>query len=697
MSWRPATTTKLLLGTLAIFLTAGCGGEFTGDSHQALSMQSPTRAKSFGPGPLPQGMADSFPEFTQPKSESEALLKLGPVSGTTARPLLQKASNGSFGAWLLDKSGQLAASTSLSAAVNVDWEVKGTGDFDRDGQPDILWQHKTKRTLVVWLMNGTSYLRSIGLPTAASGWTLSAVADFDGDGSPDLLWRNVATGQISFWKMQGTTVSSAVGVGIAPSTGGPWKICAAADFFQDRCADIVWQSEANQSLKVWKWSGVAQAGEVSWSAPPLGFALRGADDFNSDGQADLLLENRSTSEIGFLPVRDGAPAAYTKIGTGNSSRVLVGVLPPAAPAVKRSAVDGYFSQAVFDVRRNRLYCTNAYLNRVEVYDAATKTLLSPIEVGSQPQGIDISADGSKLIVCASGTSFIYLVDLASATPVVTSIPLPRTQYLALRLPFYAVCTSNNRAVISSQNENFMLEFDFTTQSFREISEYFSGVRYLAASPDKSTIVATETLVSSCFAQKYSPSTGQFSPYITIPRSISSASVRNDGTTLFNEFVINPLGQILGRQPTFTAANRSPNWSCFNSDASRTIASYYKEVVVLDSKNYQVCARLTLPADVNFIVAGATPNRYFAISGAEVLDIDLTDNLAPVVEPMEALKVPIGKTYTTKLIAKDPEGRSIQWSAEGLPNDASLNTQSGELTFAPVGGDSRRCFNGHPDR
>jgi len=48
------------------------------------------------------------------------------------------------------------------------WKVVGTGDFNSDGKPDIMWQHPTSGELWAWIMNGATVTQS----TLLSGGTV---------------------------------------------------------------------------------------------------------------------------------------------------------------------------------------------------------------------------------------------------------------------------------------------------------------------------------------------------------------------------------------------------------------------------------------------------------------------------------------------------------------------------------------------
>jgi hypothetical protein len=55
------------------------------------------------------------------------------------------------------------------------WQIRRVADFDRDGQPDILWHHQKTGELYVWLMDGLTVRAGVYLTPPAfsdTGWQI---------------------------------------------------------------------------------------------------------------------------------------------------------------------------------------------------------------------------------------------------------------------------------------------------------------------------------------------------------------------------------------------------------------------------------------------------------------------------------------------------------------------------------------------
>ena len=67
---------------------------------------------------------------------------------------------------------------------------------------------------MIWLMNGTSLSSSAPLGTVAASWEIDGTGDFNRNGQVDILWTDTATGERVIWLMNGNTFSSSVSLGV---------------------------------------------------------------------------------------------------------------------------------------------------------------------------------------------------------------------------------------------------------------------------------------------------------------------------------------------------------------------------------------------------------------------------------------------------------------------------------------------------
>jgi hypothetical protein len=70
-------------------------------------------------------------------------------------------------------------------------------------------------------MNGTAYASSAFIGNAPVAWHIAGAGDFNGDGQTDVLWENTITGERGMWLMTGTSFSSWASLG---TIGTEWRI-----------------------------------------------------------------------------------------------------------------------------------------------------------------------------------------------------------------------------------------------------------------------------------------------------------------------------------------------------------------------------------------------------------------------------------------------------------------------------------------
>ena len=127
-------------------------------------------------------------------------------------------------------SGDLDVWTSI-------YSIAAPNDFNANGLSDIL----CNGTPAVWLMNGagTTFTGAVGPFSPGPSWQIKDNGDFNGDGQSDILWQG-SDGTPAIWLMDRTNVVSFGPVG--PFNPGPsWQIKASDDFNGDGKSDILWQ------------------------------------------------------------------------------------------------------------------------------------------------------------------------------------------------------------------------------------------------------------------------------------------------------------------------------------------------------------------------------------------------------------------------------------------------------------------------
>jgi hypothetical protein len=216
--------------------------------------------------------------------------------------LLWQHSDGWLSVWNMDRT-KLVSSGLLNPGQVADptWQIVATCDMNADGSTDIIWRHATIGWISVWFMRGAQLASSTLLnPSQVQdrGWRVVSCADFNRDGKPDLLWQH-DSGALSAWLMNGTNLVS--GVVLNPGSVPPnsWHIVGTADLNADGHTDIVWQHE-NGMLSAWLMNGTTlrSAALLTPSQVTPDWKIRAIADLNQDGRPDLVWRR----DDGFLSV-----------------------------------------------------------------------------------------------------------------------------------------------------------------------------------------------------------------------------------------------------------------------------------------------------------------------------------------------------------------------------------------------------------
>ena len=176
----------------------------------------------------------------------------------------QHATTGQISVWMMNGTRMVAGQLLTPGQVaDTNWKIVGSGDFNGDGYPDLVWQHQTTGQVSVWLMYGTTEIAGFSLApdrVTDTNWKIVGVGDMNHDGHPDLVWRNKTTGQISAWLMNGTRMISGVLLSPGVVSDLNWKIKAVGDVNGDGLDDLVWQNDSNGMISTWYMNGTAAVG-----------------------------------------------------------------------------------------------------------------------------------------------------------------------------------------------------------------------------------------------------------------------------------------------------------------------------------------------------------------------------------------------------------------------------------------------------
>jgi ELWxxDGT repeat protein len=191
---------------------------------------------------------------------------VGDFDGDSRSDILWRNTDGTIATWFMN-----GASIQSSAFMNVGgilikpdptWTIAGMGDFNGDDRKDILWRNTSSGETAIWLMNGATITN--GADTTFGGlavrpdasWSVAGVGDFNHDGNSDILWRN-SNGTLNEWLMKGSTITASNSItfnGSALAPDASWHLVEIGDFNGDSNSDILWRND-NGAMAEWLMNG----------------------------------------------------------------------------------------------------------------------------------------------------------------------------------------------------------------------------------------------------------------------------------------------------------------------------------------------------------------------------------------------------------------------------------------------------------
>lgn len=213
--------------------------------------------------------------------------------------LLYNTLNGSVRILLLDGGTVLSDTIVIQLPAASNFEIRGTGDFDGDGDSDIVIFNPATGLIGILFLEDASPVsgEAVIQLDVANNWDLINTGDFDGDGKFDLLAYQIDTGIVAEILLDGSTVLSFNGLIALDSLAG-WIVQDTADFNNDGRWDLLTHNATDGLTGIVTLDGTTPTNTVVFQVDlTQGWSLVNAGDYDGDSNNDLLMLNTTTGTV----------------------------------------------------------------------------------------------------------------------------------------------------------------------------------------------------------------------------------------------------------------------------------------------------------------------------------------------------------------------------------------------------------------
>ncbi|HEY7370910.1 MAG TPA: FG-GAP-like repeat-containing protein [Polyangia bacterium] len=239
-------------------------------------------------------------------------VRAGQSTIATTNLFLHNGSTGATQVWTMRGTSRVSYAD-LAGYLNLpdssNWRFVGAGDFNQDGQSDILIHNVNTGAFEIWYMNGATrtgwadFDSYLNLPDS-TGWSVVGIADLNHDGTGDVIIHNGASGGTEIWYMNGGARTGYAdldpSLNISDSTG--WHLVGTGDFNQDGNFDLVWHNGASGAFSVWYMNGTTRVSigslDYRFNFPDAaGWTIISTNDVSFDGRPDIVVRNGATGLV----------------------------------------------------------------------------------------------------------------------------------------------------------------------------------------------------------------------------------------------------------------------------------------------------------------------------------------------------------------------------------------------------------------
>lgn len=252
--------------------TAGCGShDFDGDGHNDLLWYDPATGATqiwYMDGVEHRGDAplDLTPDLAP--ASGWRIAGVGDFNQDGHPDLVVRdGTSGVTEVWYMNGASRIGVED-LDPALNLTddtgWSLAGVCDFNQDGWPDLLWNNEPYAAIQLWYMHGAArsgYANMDGVATPAaetSAWQVAGTGDFNRDGKPDILWHATTSGEAMAWVMDGFTLRSTETISPGPDDPETMTLSETDDLDLDGSSDLVWWNPSTGTVEIWLMNGTSR-------------------------------------------------------------------------------------------------------------------------------------------------------------------------------------------------------------------------------------------------------------------------------------------------------------------------------------------------------------------------------------------------------------------------------------------------------